>query len=114
MSFKICVINLILFMNIGTLLFNVDDEYRKEFRTYEKKVKKLYNAKSRLQFNQICYDNDLQPKYTHFKLYDEAANGDGFVTDFRRNLISREIKKNEDEISLFDSEVNTLYVLVKK
>ena len=47
--------NLISLMNIGTLLLNVEDEYKKEFRTYEKKVKKLYNAKSRLQFNQICY-----------------------------------------------------------
>ena len=61
--------NLISLMNIGTLLLNVEDEYKKEFRTYEKKVKKLYNAKSRLQFNQICYDNDLQPKYTHIYIY---------------------------------------------
>ena len=55
-------------MNIGTLLLNVEDEYKKEFRTYEKKVKKLYNAKSRLQFNQICYDNDLQPSTLYFFL----------------------------------------------
>ena len=34
-------------------------------------------------------------------------------TVFRRNLISREIKKNEDEISLLDSEINTLYERLK-
>ena len=55
----------VLLMNIGTLLFTLNPDLRKEFRRYETQVKKLVNAKDSILFNQICMDNELLPKYTY-------------------------------------------------
>jgi len=87
------------------VLNHISTDTRKIFRNLEKKSKKLISLKSHLNFNIICLNENLLPKYTNFKLHDAAAREEKFVENCRRQLIERQIREEKLSVTELSTEV---------
>ena len=56
-------------------------------------------------FNEICKNENLLPKYTNFKLHDAAAREEDLVKNCRSQLIDRQIEDQELNISRLTKEI---------
>ena len=88
--------------NIGTVLrdFSVDD--RPIIRRLEGLLKKHNNARYAVIFTETCIKENLLPKFTNIRLYDQAVQHDEHTLAFRRDLLKEENRKKErllEEIS---------------
>ena len=95
-------------MNFANLIHQLAGEIKSTVRKYEKTRMKFIKAQSKHDFNIICYNNGLLPKYTEFKLHDASANLENFTVDFRRNLVNREIQNSLELRQKLSSELLTL------
>ena len=70
--------------------------------------KALIRTNAAVLFNQMCIDNNLLPKFTNVRLYNEAVQREPFTGEFRRNLVKHEQaakKKRQVELQKeFDEE----------
>ena len=44
-----------------------------------------------IMFNQICINEEMLPKYTNFKLHDPTAHKYNSSSEYRRDLMKRQI-----------------------
>lgn len=65
------------------------------FRKIEKLSIKQLKTKNSIAFNQTCLNNNLQPAYTKFKLYDKAMQNNNITNEFRLNIVKEEIKQKK-------------------
>ena len=82
----------------------VKEKYRKIEKTNIKLVKNICHHK----FNQTCLTNNFLPTYTNIRLHDDAVRSEKFVLEFRRNLIKREMREQEEVIEEATEELRTL------
>ena len=84
-------------------------ENRVLVRKYESKSLKLIKTKCKHDFNKICINNGLFPKYTNIKLLDTTANEEDFAVNFRRNLVIREIQNCLSLFPVLSNEIQDIY-----
>jgi len=70
-----------------------------KFREIEKISLKIAKTESHLSFNETCVINRLLPTYTNVRLHDDAASSETFVSDFRLELVKRQIAEQKKCIS---------------
>jgi hypothetical protein len=79
------------FFQYKEIILNCTNE---PFRRVQNALVKCINETNNINFNKFFIENNLSPKYTNFKLYDEAAKSQQFVLEFNKELISLEIQIN--------------------
>ena len=75
------------------------------FRKLEDVNIKLIKAVEHRKFNEQCLQHDLLPNYTNIRLHDARARGQRFVTNFRKELINRELLSLTERISQLSDQV---------
>lgn len=70
---------------------------RAVYRRLERKSVKLITTVAHRVFNETCLNNKLLPRYTNIKLHDDAARAEPFVSDFRENLVRKQVA-NQTEL----------------
>ena len=59
--------------NIGTILHDFEPDDRKIVRSWENLAKKQTHARYVVILTQTCINENLHPKFTNFRLYDQAV-----------------------------------------
>ena len=77
----------------------LEENIKTKYRLLEKTSIRLITTRSHRDFNQTCYNNNLLPSYTDIRIHDEAARTESFFQDFRKNLVSHEMSKQEIKMS---------------
>jgi len=94
-----CIQKAIVLFYSRIVLNKISLSERKLFRNVERISKTYIKINADLTFLQLCLKNQLLPKFTDFKLYDEAARYKNATTDFKLQLIEREIKSKKEELN---------------
>ena len=81
------------------ILKTLPTEIKQLYRKYEKNKLKLTTLIAHRLFNETCINNNLLPIYTNVRLHDDAVRANGFVTDFRKNLIQHQITSQSNDIA---------------
>ena len=92
-------------LNLGSQIFNLPQEQRKQVRDLEKASVKLTKAKCSKVFNKTCLIENILPNYSNIKLHDRAANNESFTIQFRRRLVQRELDNAISNISQLEEDV---------
>ena len=80
----------LIFLVMISIFSRASEEEKRRIRSLETKGKTLIRTKAAVIFNEICIDNNMLPKFTNVRLYNEAAQREPFTNDFRRNLVKHE------------------------
>ena len=99
---------------IGTILRNYDSEIRSIIRKTEKIWKKIKSKKMSVVFNELCITEGLLPKYTIHKLHDAAAKQNKTITEFRKELIQKQLTSAKNEIKHLNEEFEKIRDQLKK
>ena len=76
---------LVLFiMSMGILFEKLSPDVIRQVRSLEQANKRYINATAAVQFNEICLQNNMLPKFTKIRLHNEAVQSEGFTKNFRR------------------------------
>ena len=75
---------------LGTLIYSLPAEQKKEVRELEKVSLKLAKSECSLLFNSVCLSENILPNYTNINLHDDAAKREPFTLKYRRQLVQRE------------------------
>ena len=76
------------------------------FRRLENTQRKLVSVEEHQKFNKQCIQHDLLPIYTNIKLHDATAGSHEFVKKFRKELIVRQINKQQADITSLSGQIN--------
>ncbi|XP_043222609.1 uncharacterized protein LOC122381900 [Amphibalanus amphitrite] len=98
--------------NIGTILHGFEADGKKIVRSLENLAKKQTNARYAVIFTQTCINENLLPKFTHFRLNDQAVQQSEEALSFRKHLLKEEAKKKKkvlEEISEKIADVSRSY-----
>ena len=79
------------------------------YRVLEKTEYKLKKGKADLQFLQTCQENNIIPKFLHFRLYKATLQTSELYRDTQKKLLSQEIKTKEKQISRLKNRVSSLH-----
>ena len=83
----------------------LSDSEKKLFRKWESSFMKQISNEEHRNFNELCVQNDLFPTYTNIKLHDARAGTQDFVKRFRKDLILRQIKEQQNNIEQLAEQV---------
>ena len=97
----------------GQFLSELHPSCKTLVRKKERILQKINRLENSIVFNNCCIQEGLLPKYTMFKLHDPAAKRDHNTTEFRKQLIQRQITTAKEEIQHLDMEKRTLENLLK-
>ena len=75
----------------------LNQDQKLQFRKLEAITKKFSKLEDDIKYLNFCFDNQLLPKFTDFRLYDVSALNDDATIEFKKYLLLREIKKKEDQ-----------------
>ena len=84
------ILNVFLIVNMNFIFSRVSIQEKQAIRKIESIGKDLIKTNAAVTFNQICIDNNLLPKFTNVRLYNEAVQQEPFTGEFRRNLVKHE------------------------
>ena len=88
-------INETLQYNIGTIIHEFNHDERQTIRSIENLSKKQTNARYAVIFTETCIRENLLPKFTNIRLYDQAVQQSEQTLGFRRNLLKEEARKKK-------------------
>ena len=99
--------------NIGLILEKYSPDIRSLIRKQEKVCNKISKKKMSVVFNQTCINEGLLPKYTIFRLHDPAAKYHNTTTEFRKELIVRQITSAQNDINSLNEEFEKIKEMLK-
>ena len=91
---------------LGTLIYSLPAEQKKEVRELEKVSLKLAKSECSLLFNSVCLSENILPNYTNINLHDDAAKREPFTLKYRRQLVQREHDLAKEKRSTLEQELN--------
>ena len=100
--------------NIGILLKNFNPQIRSIIRKKERIWRKIKRKKMSVVFNELCINEGLLPKYTIHKLHDAAAKQNKTITEFRKELILKQITSSKKDIEQLNEEFEKTRDQLKK
>ena len=87
-------------MNLGSKIYHLHNDIKVSIRKLEKVSLKLIKSRTNKEFNTLCIQNGLFPKYTNHKLHDPRAKYDEFVKEFKINLLKRELESRKKKFRI--------------
>ena len=96
-------------MNFGDIIFPLPTEERKIIRRIEKTIYKINSAKTAIIFNESCLKEGLLPKYSILRLHDPTASRDINTRNFRRSLVTRQLRQKKEERKNLSDELRSLH-----
>ena len=84
-----------IYMNIGSLLHNLPNDWKSKVNKLIKTHKKLAQCDNAITFNGLCLKEDLLPAFTNIKVHDPAARKEAFTKEYRRKLVQHEYQRKE-------------------
>ena len=99
---------------MGQLLKDFHPNVRSIIRRTEKIWRKIKKKEISVVFNEFCIKESLLPKYTIFKLHDPAAKHSTSTTEFRRELVLRQITSAKNDIEHLNEEFEEIKNALKK
>ena len=81
--------------NIGTVLHDFSVDGRTIIRRLEGLLKKHNNARYAVIFTDTCIKENLLPKFTNIRLYDQAVQQNEHALAFRKDLLKEEARKKK-------------------
>ena len=96
-------------MNFGDIIFPLPTEERKIIRRIEKTIYKINSAKTAIIFNESCLKEGLLPKYSILRLHDPTASRDINTRNFRRSLVTRQLRQKKEERKILSDELRSLH-----
>ena len=94
--------------NLGNLLYKLQKNSRKLYRTFEQKNKQRINSSWSYKFNYTCLKENIWPKYTTIRHHDPGLKQDPNTNRYRKYLIERELEKCSATITSLTSEIDQL------
>ena len=101
-------------MSLGHLLHHLPTALKNSYREYEKLKKRSINAFWSMEFNGTCLNEDVLPKYTHFRSYDPAVTQTAKTLEYRRYLVQREIQNKEQEKSEAEAAAERIWKTIEE
>lgn len=86
----------------------IDSSTKRTFRKLEEENRKIIKNEEHLNFNKICFKENLLPKYTDFKLHDATAREADFVVQCRMLLTERQINEKTQAIEYHKNEAEKI------
>ena len=95
------------FMNLGELLFDLNNEQKRIVNSIIRSNNKVSKATYAIEFNKRCLDENILPKYSNIHL-DPASSGLQCTLEFRRSLVENQLRIKEGELHELQSKVSEL------
>ena len=86
--------------NYGKYINQFPPNTIKAIRQSERIQKKICRQKKSIMLNEICINEEMQPKYTYFILHDPAAHKYNSTLEYRRDLVKRQITFCRNSITI--------------
>ena len=83
----------------------LDNVEKSIFRRMETISKKIKSTELHQEFNEICLNENLHPKYTNFKTHDATARTENFVLSCRTKLVQRQVTQQKKNLELMNQEL---------
>ena len=90
---------------LGTLLYPLPAEQKREVRELEKVSIKLAKSDCSALFNGVCLSENLLPNYSNINLHDDAAKREPFTLKYRRQLVQRELDLAKEKRAQLEQEL---------
>ena len=92
--------------SFGNLISTLPQEDKACCRKLENLRKKLINNEYAVVFNEICLRENLLPRYTDVRLYDEAVRNNATTLEYRRALVVDELERKISTVNHLRQQVN--------